>query len=59
VCAIANPRAAAICTVGDEFGPDLRRRLESAGLDGFGENGEIHTLAEVWHVDPAIALGTM
>jgi hypothetical protein len=57
VCAVAEPRAAALCAVGDPYGPDLRTRLESAGLDGFGECGEIHTLAEVWRVEPEAALG--
>ena len=32
-------------------------RLEAAGLDGFGENGELHTLACVWDAPPAQALG--
>ena len=57
VCAVADERAAKICAVGDAFGAALRSRLEEAGLDGFGECGELHTLAEVWHVEAATALG--
>ena len=32
-------------------------RLQAAGLDGFGENGELHTLARMWESPPAQALG--
>lgn len=55
VCAVADPRAE--CSIGALFGTALRVSLEAAGLDGFGEAGEIHTLAEVWKTDPDIALG--
>jgi len=57
VCAVASDAAAALCAVGDAYDDGLRARLEAAGLDGFGENGELHTLARVWEVPPAQALG--
>jgi iron complex transport system substrate-binding protein len=57
VCAVASPAAAALCAVGDAYDDALRARLDAAGLDGFGENGELHTLARVWEVPPAQALG--
>ena len=57
VCAVASAEAAALCAVGDAYDETLRARLEAAGLDGFGENGELHTLARVWEAPPARALG--
>ena len=57
VCAVASPQAATLCVVGDNFTEDLRARMQAAGLDGFGENGEFHTLARVWEVSPSQALG--
>ena len=35
--------------VGDYFSAALAQRLGDAGADPFGENGEFHTLAEVWN----------
>lgn len=43
---------------GRPFDEALSRAMAAAGWDGFGENGEIHTLARVWEVDPEQALGT-
>jgi diphthamide synthase (EF-2-diphthine--ammonia ligase)/ABC-type Fe3+-hydroxamate transport system substrate-binding protein len=43
--------------VGEVYGPSLRDRLPALDVDLFGENGEFHTLAEVWKVDRDIALG--
>lgn len=57
VAAIADARARALCAVGDEYDAGMRTRLEGAGLDAFGEAGELHTLAEVWRVSPSEALG--
>lgn len=57
VCAIASEVASGLCTVGDDFNDALRLRFQAAGLDGFGENGEVHTLARVWEATPERALG--
>ena len=57
VCAVASAAAAALCAVGDAYDAQLCARLQAAGLDGFGENGEMHTLARVWESPPARALG--
>jgi diphthamide synthase (EF-2-diphthine--ammonia ligase)/ABC-type Fe3+-hydroxamate transport system substrate-binding protein len=43
--------------VGEVYGPSFTDRLPALGVDLFGENGEFHTLAEVWKVDRDIALG--
>lgn len=56
VSAVANEAAAQLCFVGDLYDRALRTRLEAAGLDGFGEEGELHTLARVWQVSPQQAL---
>eukprot|EP00892_Ulva_mutabilis_P011639 jgi/Ulvmu1/8848/UM049_0030.1 len=40
---------------GERFGPALRERALAAGIDGFGENGEFHTLACVWDAEGAAA----
>lgn len=42
---------------GDVFGHDLYNRLLKHGIDGFGEEGEFHSLAQVWEVDRRMALG--
>lgn len=57
VCAVASAEAAALCAVGGTYDERLCARLQAAGLDGFGENGELHTLARVWEVSSAQALG--
>lgn len=57
VCAVASAEAALICAVGDEYDERLCSRLQAAGLDGFGENGELHTLACVWEASAAQVLG--
>jgi hypothetical protein len=54
---VASAEASALCAVGDEYDERLCARLQAAGLDGFGENGELHTLARVWEAPPAQALG--
>ena len=56
VSAVANEAAARLCAVGDMYHRALRMRLEAAGLDGFGEEGELHTMAHVWQVSPQQAL---
>lgn len=42
---------------GDVFGRLLYERALDHGVDGFGEEGEFHTLAQVWEVDRRQALG--
>ena len=58
ISAVADERAArGGCAVGDVYGVNVRQRLLEAGLDAFGEDGEVHTLARVWEVPAARALG--
>ena len=47
----------AVVKVGDLFNDVLYRTCQANGLDGFGENGEFHSLAEVWtsHRDKALS----
>ena len=42
--------------IGERFDAALAQRLGDAGVDCFGENGEFHTLAEVWNA-PGAPLG--
>lgn len=37
-----------VVEVGEMFTRELWQRARDAGRDGFGENGEFHTLAKVW-----------
>lgn len=50
---------AAGAVVGAAFGPELAAAVVRAGCDAFGENGEFHTLAQVWEVSRERALGLM
>jgi diphthamide synthase (EF-2-diphthine--ammonia ligase) len=45
--------------VGEMYSADFRLRLlkEAPSVDLFGENGEFHTVAQVWKVDRSLALG--
>jgi len=43
--------------VGRRFDAELVQVLRKAGWDAFGEDGEFHTLAQVWLTTPARALG--
>ncbi len=43
--------------VGSRFDRDLATRALAAGWDAFGENSEFHTMAYVWMVSSARALG--
>ncbi len=43
--------------VGQPFDRRLVDAAKRAGWDAFGENGEFHTLAQVWQVPPERALG--
>lgn len=43
--------------VGRRFDADLVEVLRNAGWDAFGEDGEFHTLAQVWLTTPGRALG--
>ena len=42
---------------GDVFGRELYERALKHGVDAFGEEGEFHSLAQVWSVDRRQALG--
>ena len=42
---------------GDVFGRELYKLALEHGVDAFGEEGEFHTLAQVWEVDRRQALG--
>ena len=42
---------------GDVFGRELYELALANGVDAFGEEGEFHTLAQVWEVDRRQALG--
>ena len=44
-------------TVGTVFDRSLYQHAESLGIDGFGEQGEFHSLAQVWQVPRETALG--
>lgn len=48
-----------VAVVGDMYGADFRQKIADRfpGVDPFGENGEFHTLAQVWKVDRSVALG--
>jgi diphthamide synthase (EF-2-diphthine--ammonia ligase) len=48
-----------VVRVGDMYSADFRLRLlkEAPSVDFFGENGEFHTVAQVWKVDRSLALG--
>ena len=54
-CVVSAVTGAAlgVVRVGERFGVDLFRRLEAAGLDGFGENGEFHTCVHIQATDTA------
>jgi iron complex transport system substrate-binding protein len=52
----SNPSAEGI-RVGRLFDRELAAAARRAGWDAFGENGEFHTLAEVWKVPASRALG--
>lgn len=44
-------------SVGTLFNRELYDRAPSLNLDGFGERGEFHSIAKVWQVPRAVALG--
>ena len=50
---------AAGAAVGAAYGKDLASAMKGAGFDAFGENGEFHTLAQVWEVPRERALGIL
>ncbi|KAL3934848.1 MAG: hypothetical protein SGBAC_009516 [Bacillariaceae sp.] len=43
--------------VGTQYTREFYKQMVAADLDGFGENGEFHSLAKVWDVPRATALG--
>ena len=53
VCAIGDAQCWSgrepCVSIGERFDAALAHRLGAAGVDRFGENGEFHTLAEVWN----------
>lgn len=58
VSAVTEP-AVGVAEVGELYTRALAGKLEAAGLDAFGENGEIHSLAEVWRAPRERALGLL
>jgi ATP-binding cassette subfamily B (MDR/TAP) protein 1 len=52
--AVTNPEAG---KVGDVFDRAMMKRVMLASIDGFGENGEFHTLTEVWSTSRTKATG--
>eukprot|EP00445_Apocalathium_hangoei_P023202 CAMPEP_0203904420 /NCGR_PEP_ID=MMETSP0359-20131031/46259_1 /ASSEMBLY_ACC=CAM_ASM_000338 /TAXON_ID=268821 /ORGANISM="Scrippsiella Hangoei, Strain SHTV-5" /LENGTH=359 /DNA_ID=CAMNT_0050828657 /DNA_START=116 /DNA_END=1195 /DNA_ORIENTATION=- len=48
---------AGLLKVGAPFGRALAEEVSRAGMDAFGEKGEFHSLAKVWEVTRARALG--
>lgn len=55
---VTEKRAKSFVMKGSAFTRDIFLELESVGLDGFGENGEYHTLAKVWeNEDRNVVLG--
>lgn len=58
VTAVTEDKAeAAGATVGAAYIPEMAEAVARVGLDAFGENGEFHTLAQVWEVPRKRALG--
>jgi Predicted ATPases of PP-loop superfamily len=43
--------------VDEPYNTEVFHRAESNGVDGFGENGEFHTLVKVWKVPRNVTLG--
>lgn len=43
--------------VDEPYNTEVFHRVESNGVDGFGENGEFHTLVKVWKVPRNVTLG--
>jgi diphthamide synthase (EF-2-diphthine--ammonia ligase) len=63
VCAVATGpsgegRVGGGAQIGDLFNADLFARLDP-GVDAYGENGEFHTLAEVWNATTGDPLGLL
>ena len=46
-----------VAKVGTNFTRSIWDAVEKEGLDGFGENGEFHSIAQVWKVKREVALG--
>ena len=57
VVSASEPASLGAVEVGDVFDERLWKKAEAAGVDGFGERGEFHSLAEVWTVPRERALG--
>eukprot|EP00187_Rhodella_violacea_P000115 CAMPEP_0174902446 /NCGR_PEP_ID=MMETSP0167-20121228/37840_1 /TAXON_ID=38298 /ORGANISM="Rhodella maculata, Strain CCMP736" /LENGTH=337 /DNA_ID=CAMNT_0016144453 /DNA_START=6 /DNA_END=1019 /DNA_ORIENTATION=- len=56
VCVVSSSTVGSV-SVGDVFNREFSDRVKGVGIDGFGENGEFHTVARVWKVDRSVALG--
>lgn len=54
---IVSSSTVSLVRVGDKFDKDFRQRLSDTDIDAFGENGEFHTIAQVWEVNRSTALG--
>lgn len=48
VVSAVTEEALGCVSLGERFGRALWERALAAGVDGFGENGEFHTLAQAW-----------
>ena len=46
-----------VATVGTMFNREIYEQVVKEGFDGFGENGEFHSIAQVWEVTREVALG--
>ena len=55
--AVTERGAVAGCSVGELFGAEVMAKAAAAGADEFGEQGEFHTVAQVWEVSRERALG--
>lgn len=53
---IVSASSTEVVKEGEMFGRDLYNRSLKNGVDGFGEEGEFHSLAQVWEVDRKRAL---
>mmetsp|Transcript_27624 Transcript_27624/g.76032 ORF Transcript_27624/g.76032 Transcript_27624/m.76032 type:complete len:703 (-) Transcript_27624:957-3065(-) len=56
-CFISGTTVGDRAKVGTLFDRSFYKSAVAAGMDGFGENGEFHSIAQVWEVDRSVALG--
>jgi len=55
-CVVSSPTVDDV-SIGEVYNSALRERVVTCDIDAFGENGEFHTVAQVWSVDRSTALG--